>query len=120
MEHQQIGGNSVTPRSDDEAETFFGDDRNAEPSTATSSNGIPSSCNSHQIPELVFCLTLCVAGLLFELVGLEPGHRAIPYQQLSNGEFVVNQMYDQEFTGETISTLELLIYGIAVPFLLQL
>jgi hypothetical protein len=121
MESQPIGGDSVTPRSNDEDELFLGDDKNVVSSAAASRNGIhSSSCNSYQIAELVFCLVICIAGLLFELVGLELGHRAIPYQQLSNGEFVVNQMYDQEFRGETIGTMELLIYGIAAPFLLQM
>ena len=120
-ENQPIGGDSEAPRSNDEAELFLRkNDENVEPSTATSIHGLTGYCNSYQISEILFCLVLCLAGLLLELMGLQPRHRAIPYQPLSNGEPVVNQMYDQEFTGETINTLELLIYGIALPFLLQL
>ena len=121
-ENQPIGGDSEAPRSNDEAELFLRNNESVEPSTtATSIHGLSTGyCNSHQISELLFCLVLCLAGLLLELMGLQPRHRAIPYQPLSTGEPVVNQMYDQEFTGETIGTLELLIYGIALPFLLQL
>jgi hypothetical protein len=120
-ENQPIGGDSEAPRSNEEAELFLRNEENVEPSTTTSIHGLSTGyCNSYQISELLFCLVLCLAGLLLELMGLQPRHRAIPYQPLSNGELVVNQMYDQEFTGETINTLELLIYGIALPFLLQL
>jgi hypothetical protein len=119
-ENRHKGGEANIPRSNEEAELFLGDDTNREQPTSTAFQRFSSYLNSYQVSELIFCLAICLVGFLFEIIGVEPRQRAIPYQELSTGEFALNQVYDQEYTGETISTLELLIYGIAFPFLLQL
>lgn len=87
---------------------------------AVISSSEPSYSRSYKIVELAFCATLLLAGFLMELLGVKPHQREIPYQILSTGEYAVNQMYNEEFVNETITTNELVLYGIFMPFLLQL
>jgi hypothetical protein len=50
-------------------------------------------------------MTFVVVALIMELVSPEPRQRIIPYQQLdSTGEFIVNQMFNELFNGETVSS----------------
>ncbi len=61
--------------------------------------------NSWKVAELCFCLLLFISGLLLELLSVGPRERPIPYQQLlSSGEYIVNQVYNNSFEGETISS----------------
>jgi len=108
------GGTNPT-QSNDEA-TLFLNDSDLDPEQPRF-----SSCfNSNQVAEFGFCLVIFVGGILFEFTGVEPHQRVIPVQQLSTGEFALNQIYDQRFVGETIGILRLLLYGIIFPLLLQL
>jgi hypothetical protein len=118
---QQKGGEVALISNDDEAEGFLPEqDTSLERSNATPLQRLITYCNSYQVAELVFCLILFFLGFLLDFAGVEPRQRAIPYQELSTGEFVLNQMYDLEFRSETISTLELLVYGVLLPFIIQL
>ena len=55
--------------------------------------------------ELLACASFLVAGLVLESEGLSPTTRPMPYIQLeSSGEYVVNQVFNEEFNGETVSS----------------
>jgi hypothetical protein len=119
-EKQDEDGAQALCSHDDNAETSMHGAPNLERPAASAFERMARYCNSYHACELLFCLTLCLSVLLLGVIGMDPRQRAIPYQMLSTGEFALNQVYDQEFAGETISSLELLLYGIAFPFFMQL
>ncbi len=68
-------------------------------------NVLISYLHSHECLELIFSLSFVGAALVMKFVDQEPRHRAIPYQQLdSTGEYLVNQIINESFEGETISS----------------
>jgi hypothetical protein len=59
---------------------------------------------SYEALELVVCTLLFLGGILFESLAGNPHQRPIPFQLLdSSGEYVVNQVYDNTFDGDTVS-----------------
>ena len=61
--------------------------------------------SSFDFVELVCSALFLVAGLVLEAGGITPRIRPIPYQRLeSSGEYVVNQVFNEAFEGETISS----------------
>lgn len=82
---------------------------------------IKGYCRSYLAAELLFSISILVADLIFKAVNPGPRRRGLPYQLLeSTGEYVVNQVFNEEFLGETVSNGELLLYGAIVPFTLQM
>lgn len=75
---------------------------------------------SYEALEFGVCVLLFLSGFLFEFLAVNPHQRPIPYQLLeSSGEYVVNQVYDNTFDGDTVSDTGLLLLGAAVPFFVQ-
>jgi len=71
--------------------------------------------------ELFFSLSFLVVDLLFRNLSPDPRQRPLPYQLLeSTGDYVVNQSYSEEFVGETVSNVELYMYGAIIPFVIQM
>lgn len=67
-------------------------------------HGPHDASSSHKRTELCFCLCLLLAGLFLEFLSIDPRQRPIPYQQLeSTGDFIINQVNNQELEGDTIS-----------------
>lgn len=76
---------------------------------------------SYESLELGVCVLLFLSGFLFEFLAVNPHQRPIPYQLLaSSGEYVVNQVYDNAFDGDTVSDTGLLLLGVGLPFFIQL
>ena len=78
-------------------------------------------CQSNLGVELLFSLSILVVDLLFRNLSPDPRQRRLPYQLLeSTGDYVVNQSYSEEFVGETVSNVELYMYGAIIPFVIQM
>jgi hypothetical protein len=61
-------------------------------------------CSSDMM-EVMACALFLVAGLVLESEGISPRQRPIPFQQLeSSGEYIVNQVFNESFEGETVSS----------------
>ena len=76
--------------------------------TGSSSRSWTQSINNYiqskDFVEFLFGLFLLIAGVIFEGADIQPHDRPIPAIQLeSTGEYVVNQVYNEEFLTETIS-----------------
>ena len=77
--------------------------------------------HSYLVAELLLSLSFLVVDLIFRIASPDPRQRRLPSQLLeSTGEYVVNQAYSEEFVGETVSNVELYMYGSIVPFILQM
>lgn len=78
-------------------------------------------CRSHLVLEFLASISILLLDLFFKKANPDPRQRELPYQVLdSTGEYMVNQSFNEEFVGETISSLELYIYGAFLPFACQL
>jgi len=76
---------------------------------------------SHDSIELLFSLLCIGSALLLNTAHLDPRQRHIPYQQLdSTGEYIVNQVNNEVYEGDTISGSALYLYGIILPFTIQM
>ena len=74
-----------------------------------------------RVAELSFCLCIAAVSFALEASDLSPRMRPIPFQLLdSSGEYIVNQVYNQEFNGETVSSLNLILLAFFLPLLVQL
>jgi len=76
--------------------------------------------HSHLVTELIFSISVLVIDMMFRAIHPDPRQRNLPYQLLESGEYVVNQVFNEEFLGETVSNRALYVYGAILPFLLQL
>lgn len=55
--------------------------------------------------ELAFSLSVSILAILMKIIDVDPRQRPIPYIQLeSTGEYVVNQVYNEEFENNTVSS----------------
>jgi hypothetical protein len=62
-----------------------------------------SYLQSHEGLEILFSLSVFGVSLIADFIDLDPRQRFIPYQQLeSTGEYIVNQVYNETFEGETV------------------
>jgi hypothetical protein len=78
-------------------------------------------CHSSLAAELFFSISFLVVDVIFKILSSDPRQRSIPYQFLeSTGDYVVNQAYNEEFVGETVSSSELYFYGAIIPLILQM
>jgi hypothetical protein len=105
-------------------------------------------CSSDML-EVMACALFLVAGLILESESISPRQRPIPFQQLqSTGEYIVDQVFNESFEGETVSSewweqqylpndcflfsyqifsfhtnwkaVELMLYGAVLPAVVQL
>ena len=110
--------------SDDEEDRMNNDHHNNSGATAFNSTTISSNYNkswSGPVAELIACSVFTIGGILLEAGIVQPNQRPIPYQQLeSTGEYVISQVFNETFDGETISTSELMMYGVLIPMIVQL
>jgi hypothetical protein len=68
-------------------------------------NSLKSYVCSSDMMEVMACALFLVAGLVLESEGISPRQRPIPFQQLdSTGEYIVNQVFNESFEGETVSS----------------
>ena len=64
----------------------------------------PSSSDFYSWVELGACLIFVIASLVLEAKVIDPRERPIPYQLLDTGEYVVNQVFNESFENETVSS----------------
>jgi membrane-associated phospholipid phosphatase len=75
---------------------------------------------SMKFMELVACLIPFILSMITEFI-VQPNQRPIPYQYLeSTGDYIVNQIYNQTYEGETVSSLALVVGCCILPYALQI
>jgi membrane-associated phospholipid phosphatase len=84
------------------------------------SPSLSSYWHSRDGTELLVCLGFFVvcAGIPL-LFRNSVRQRPIPYQQISTGDFVKNLSFNERFQGDTVSDAWLLVWGIALPLVVQ-
>ena len=80
------------------------------------------AATSPSLVEVIVCGGCFLAtALIIFLVPFSPHERPIPIQYLEgSGDYVMNLVNNELFDGETISTWSLIVWGLAVPWILQM
>lgn len=76
-----------------------------QPRSFVEARGRKKSISSYETVELGASFLIFLGGFLFEFTSGSPHQRPIPYQELeSTGDFVRNQIYNEVFDGETVTS----------------
>lgn len=75
---------------------------------------------SPEFKEMIACLIFALLCSLVALVPVMPRQRPIPYQQLEDGEYVINLSLNEPFDGDTVSDSLAALLAVVLPLLTQL
>ena len=93
MDEEAHGDDCLLPQEGDKSEN--------QRQTMTTNDSSPLT-TVERVAELSFCLALAVSGVALEGASLTPRIRPIPYQLLESGDYIINQIFNANFDGETV------------------
>ena len=112
-----IGGSS----SSNEDENVAAINSNSNVDNDSTANPPSTTIKLLRLIELGCCFLPVLIGILLELSIFNPYQRQIPYQLSSEGEYILNQMYNlQEPDNETVSPLLMFFCALVLPFCFQI